>query len=109
MFSKEVNLKLEVVGPGRSDVLVVFVLSAKTSPLLRLVVVVGVGVVHCLDHGRWMKNFRLLSFLKGHIYLVWFMVMMVVILPSSSKQAWPALGRSTKEQSNNLVTSIGQL
>ena len=38
------------------------------------------------------------------LYLVWFMVVMV-IPPSSSKQAWPALGGSTEEQSKNLVTN----
>ena len=38
------------------------------------------------------------------LYLVWFMVVMV-ILPSSSKQTWPALGGSTEEQSKNLATN----
>ena len=40
------------------------------------------------------------------LYLVWFMVcfMVVMVIPpwSSSKQAWPALGGSAKEQSKNL-------
>merc|ERR1719445_2380898 len=79
------TLKLEVVGPGRGDVLIILILSPKTPSFLRLVVVVRVGVVHCL---------------------VWFMVMMffmvvMVVLPSSSKKTWPALGGSTKEHSND--------
>ena len=37
------------------------------------------------------------------MYLVWFMVVMVILSRSSSKQAWPALGGSTKEQSKNLI------
>ena len=36
------------------------------------------------------------------LYLVWFMVVMVIPPRSSSKQAWPALGGSTKEQRQNL-------
>ena len=49
VFYNAENLKLEVVGPGRGDVLIVLVLSPKTPSFLRLVVVVRVGVVHCLD------------------------------------------------------------
>ena len=42
-----------------------------------------------------------------NLYLVWFMVMVffmvvMVVLPSSSKKTWPALGGSTKEHSNDL-------
>ena len=41
------------------------------------------------------------------LYLVWLMVcfMVVMVIPprSSSKQAWPALGGSAKEQSKNLA------
>ena len=41
------------------------------------------------------------------LYLVWLMVcfMVVMVIPprSSSKQAWPALGGSAKEQSKNLT------
>ena len=54
------NLKLEVVGPGRCDVLVVFVLSAETPPLLWLVVVVRIGVVHCLDDHKFESNIGVL-------------------------------------------------
>ena len=42
-----------------------------------------------------------------YLYLVWFMVMVffmvvMVVLPGSSKKTWPALGGSTKEHSNDL-------
>ena len=42
-----------------------------------------------------------------NLYLVWFMVMVffmvvMVVLPGSSKKTWPALGGSTKEHSNDL-------
>ena len=42
-----------------------------------------------------------------YLYLVWFMVMLffmvvMVVLPGSSKKTWPALGGSTKEHSNDL-------
>ena len=47
--------------------------------------------------------FYLMWFIRVFSYLVWFMVVMVIPPISSSKQAWPALGGSTEEQSKNLV------
>ena len=45
----------------------------------------------------------LVWFMVVIVCLVWFMVVMVILSRSSSKQAWPALGGSTKEQSKNLI------
>ena len=50
--------------------------------------------------------FYLMWFIRVFSYLVWFMVVMVIPPISSSKQAWPALGGSTEEQSKNLVKHL---